>query len=522
MNTLNRLDVYVFSLFLPSGPKIAPPSPSKPPSFLTSPNSINSHTVSPPAARLSNLPPTPRKRQRSQRRLTSKRTTSTIKLPPPSTPLLLRIVLALWSILLAFWRSLVGETRAERTKRRRRRPQSSKVLSAGYNVTAGVSSDDGSGSDTEALEGDGDGEGGGEGWVDPVTREPVEESQLDEPDEFAPTAIPSKGPDTNFSFRLRSAEKKESPSLTTVLEPPTPEPQKAFVRRITPPSILSNPNPPPRQARLLPNPMSTSLLDPSVPAIPASQTITATSSVHPASRIHQTPFHLQKTLILDLDETLIHSTSRPLSYAASAGGGLLGLSFGGLLGGRKARREGHTVEVVLNGRSTTYHVYKRPYVDHFLKKVSLISSTRASTHDDQVASWYTLVIYTASMPEYADPVIDWLDGGRGLFAKKLYRESCFLQTNGSYIKDLALVEADLSRVCFMDNSPISYSWNKGEYQAVPLPGITVLMLVPANALPIEGWTSDPYDEALLQSIPVLDSLRFVNDVRRVLGIRGFS
>lgn len=26
------------------------------------------------------------------------------------------------------------------------------------------------------------------------------------------------------------------------------------------------------------------------------------------------------------------------------------------------------------------------------------------------------------MQEYADPVIDWLDGGRGLFAKKMYRE----------------------------------------------------------------------------------------------------
>ena len=80
----------------------------------------------------------------------------------------------------------------------------------------------------------------------------------------------------------------------------------------------------------------------------------------------------------------------------------------------------------------------------------------------QVASWYTLVIFTASIPEYADPVIDWLDGGRGLFAKKFYRESCHLQPNGSYIKDLALVEADLTRVCFMDNSPISYAWNKGE------------------------------------------------------------
>ena len=66
------------------------------------------------------------------------------------------------------------------------------------------------------------------------------------------------------------------------------------------------------------------------------------------------------------------------------------------------------------------------------------------------------------MPEYADPVIDWLDGGRGLFAKRLYREQCCLTQPGSYVKDLSLVEPDLSRVCFMDNSPISYMWNKGE------------------------------------------------------------
>jgi TFIIF-interacting CTD phosphatase-like protein len=44
----------------------------------------------------------------------------------------------------------------------------------------------------------------------------------------------------------------------------------------------------------------------------------------------------------------------------------------------------------------------------------------------------------------------------------------------------------------------------------------------ANGIPIEGWTHDPLDEALLDLLPVLDSLRFTSDVRRVLGIRGFS
>lgn len=116
---------------------------------------------------------------------------------------------------------------------------------------------------------------------------------------------------------------------------------------------------------------------------------------------------------------------------------------------------------MLGGRSTVYHVYKRPFVDHFLKKVCPSVYLQMTNH--QAASWYTLVIFTASMPEYADPVIDWLDAGRGLFGKKLYRESCSLQPNGSYIKDLTLADDDLSRVCFMDNSPISYSWHKGGY-----------------------------------------------------------
>jgi len=49
-----------------------------------------------------------------------------------------------------------------------------------------------------------------------------------------------------------------------------------------------------------------------------------------------------------------------------------------------------------------------------------------------------------------------------------------------------------------------------------------MAFVLANGIPIEGWTHDPSDEALLDLLPVLDSLRFTSDVRRVLGIRGFS
>jgi CTD nuclear envelope phosphatase 1 len=87
-----------------------------------------------------------------------------------------------------------------------------------------------------------------------------------------------------------------------------------------------------------------------------------------------TPFHSQKTLVLDLDETLIHSTSRPFTNFSHSPSNLFGL---------KAFRKGslghsHTVEVVLGGKRTTYHVYKRPFVDYFLRKVRLSGHTRST------------------------------------------------------------------------------------------------------------------------------------------------
>ncbi|KAG0210265.1 Nuclear envelope morphology protein 1 [Mortierella sp. NVP41] len=169
----------------------------------------------------------------------------------------------------------------------------------------------------------------------------------------------------------------------------------------------------------------------------------------------------KKTLVLDLDETLIHSTSRG------------------------SRSQGYMVEVLVDRHACLYYVYKRPHVDYFLKKVS---------------EWYKLVIFTASMAEYADPVIDWLDQSRTLFDKRYFRQACFLR-NGSYLKDLTVIDPDLSSVCLLDNSPMSYSLNK------------------ENGIPIDSWIDDPNDEALLDLLPFLDALRFTEDVRSVLSLR---
>lgn len=145
----------------------------------------------------------------------------------------------------------------------------------------------------------------------------------------------------------------------------------------------------------------------------------------------------QKTLVLDLDETLIHSMSK---------------------GGRMS--SGHMVEVRLNttyvgvgGQASIgpqhpilYYVHKRPHCDEFLRRVS---------------KWYNLVVFTASVQEYADPVIDWLEADRKYFSARYYRQHCTFR-HGAFIKDLSSVEPDLSKVMILDNSPLSYMFHQGE------------------------------------------------------------
>ena len=70
------------------------------------------------------------------------------------------------------------------------------------------------------------------------------------------------------------------------------------------------------------------------------------------------------------------------------------------------------------------------------------------------------MIFTASVQEYADPVIDWLEAERKIFKARYYRQHCTVE-NGAYIKDLSVIERDLGNVCILDNSPISYAWHEG-------------------------------------------------------------
>jgi len=170
----------------------------------------------------------------------------------------------------------------------------------------------------------------------------------------------------------------------------------------------------------------------------------------------------RKTLILDLDETLVHSTIKTVVHHHI------------------------TVDVMIDGLTCTFYVIKRPHVDLFLKKV---------------AEWFDIIIFTASMQQYADPLIDQLDNNK-LVKGRLFRESC-LPKEGNFVKDLSLIGQDLTSTIIVDNSPIAYSHNK------------------ENALPIENWMGDnPQDDALLNLLPFLNALRFTSDVRSILSLRG--
>lgn len=229
-------------------------------------------------------------------------------------------------------------------------------------------------------------------------------------------------------------------------------------------AALKSPTSPASSSKITKFPRAPQPPRPLVPRRQPSYTTSGTSAVGPH----------QKTLIIDLDETLIHSMAK---------------------GGRYTT--GHMVEVKLQQPvgvggamigpqvPILYYVHKRPHCDEFLRKV---------------CKWYNLIVFTASVQEYADPVIDWLEVERKYFTGRYYRQHCTFR-NGAYIKDLAQVEPDLSKVMIVDNSPMSYIFHED------------------NAIPIEGWISDPTDNDLLHLIPLLEGLQYVTDVRALLALR---
>lgn len=124
------------------------------------------------------------------------------------------------------------------------------------------------------------------------------------------------------------------------------------------------------------------------------------------------------------------------------------------------------------------YVLKRPGVDIFLEKL---------------AQHYELIIYTASLSKYANPLLDWLDPKR-LCSYRLFREHCTFH-NGIYVKDLSRLARPLHQTIIIDNSPASYMFHR------------------ECAIPTVSWYDDLTCTELYQLIPILECLSKVRDVR---------
>jgi len=166
----------------------------------------------------------------------------------------------------------------------------------------------------------------------------------------------------------------------------------------------------------------------------------------------------RKCLVLDLDETLVHSKFEPIECSFS-------------------------FPIVIEGTQHGVYVLKRPYVDEFIA---------------ECAKMYELVVFTASLPNYANPVIDRLDKN-GLIKHRLFRGSCVFYEEKFYVKDLSMLGRNMKDCIIIDNSMLSFLFN------------------PTNAIFCTSWYGDQSDTELLDLLPVLrGALLATNDVRTIL------
>ena len=172
------------------------------------------------------------------------------------------------------------------------------------------------------------------------------------------------------------------------------------------------------------------------------------------------------TLVLDLDETLVHSSVENENFAE--------------------RKADFSFPVDLDGTDFVVHCNKRPGCDAFLRACKDLG--------------FEMCIFTASKSVYADSVLDLLDpsgellGGREF---RLFREHC-IGYRGNYLKNLQVLKRDLSQTVIVDNSPNAFALHS------------------ENGIPIQSWFDDEKDEELFKLTGFLKTLINVDDVRPLL------
>jgi RNA polymerase II subunit A small phosphatase-like protein len=183
-------------------------------------------------------------------------------------------------------------------------------------------------------------------------------------------------------------DEKTSPDVNMVdAPPPVPEVDEEPLDEPPQPAELqpqvSLPPPPPLSQR------HEQIVGKEVPPVPDASLEKQTWLLPPVD----TSLKGRKCLILDLDETLVHSSFKILNQAD------------------------FTIPVEIEGQYHNVYVIKRPGVDQFMKRVGEL---------------YEVVVFTASVSKYGDPLLDQLDIHH-VVHHRLFRESCY-NHQGNYVK----------------------------------------------------------------------------------------
>lgn len=163
----------------------------------------------------------------------------------------------------------------------------------------------------------------------------------------------------------------------------------------------------------------------------------------------------KRTIVFDLDETLVHCVEKP-----ETGDFIIEIPFGG-------------------GKKVTAGVKIRPFAREILLSAS---------------QDFEVIVFTASHKSYADLVMDNLDPKGTLIHHRLYREHCLVK-GGVFIKDLRIfANRKLEDIIIVDNSAYCFA-----YQI-------------ENGVPIISWFDDTNDRELYKLIEYIKILAVVPDI----------
>ena len=135
----------------------------------------------------------------------------------------------------------------------------------------------------------------------------------------------------------------------------------------------------------------------------------------------------KKILLLDLDETLIHADFNCEHDQAIS----------------NSLKYDKIIEFISDANENiSVGIFIRNGVKNFLSEVS---------------KYFDVGIFTASVKEYADAVINFLDPDKKLIKYRLYRNNCILFNEIFSVKDLRILNIDLKNVILIDNSMYSFA-----------------------------------------------------------------